>query len=152
METTNTTEQYVSHGSTITPGAISYKYDSISYTHSQIYVSNITEDTVQCTIKFIDNDGNDIGARARIFNGNQASGSVISVGTGTNTISIPPNGTRLFMFDADNYQNLFGYAVIEWASTNPKTVKALAGAHYLYSRNHGGVSHTGTPINMGQPF
>lgn len=142
-----------SHGSAIVPMVITYSYDTYNYTTSQLYLSNITSEEVQCTVRFYDHDGNDIGALADVYKGHQTAGIGVKIATDTSSFSIPANGTRYLDFYESTTRNQVGYAIVEWESTNVKISKALVGGHRTYGRaGTGTIFNSSTLINNGQPF
>ena len=145
--------QGVSHGSTMIPGIYNYYHSANSYNTSYLFLSNITDEPVQCTFKFYGHDGTDIGSRADIYTGSNTAGVSVEVATQTNTFTIPANGTYQVSLYTTNQQNIFGYAVVEWSSTNPKIAQALIGSHHIYGRSGAGALFRATDvINNGKPF
>ncbi|WP_147822608.1 hypothetical protein [Salidesulfovibrio onnuriiensis] len=141
-----------SHGSTIVPTILTWYKNDTTYNASSIYLSNVTEGAVECTVRFYDHDGNEIGAQANIYTGSQSGGSCVLESTG-NTFSIPANASRFVDFYKKSNRMLFGYAVVEWKSSNLKVAKALVGSVRQYGRSGSGTYTSGfMMINNGQPF
>ncbi|KAB1443282.1 hypothetical protein [Pseudodesulfovibrio senegalensis] len=142
-----------SHGSTLVPAMRDYCYAELKYIATQVYLSNITSEEVECTVRFYDHDGNDIGDEAKIYTGAYNTSRAKHLSTGS-TFSIPANSTRRVAFsDTSAQRHVMGYAIIEWKANNDKIGKALIGAVCYYQRTGTSLYTAGyVQINNGQPF
>lgn len=143
-----------SHGSILIP-AVQYHYKTskanLKYTLS---LSNITDEEIECTVRFFDSDGNDNGALVKIYKGSNDAYSTGAYTSG-NTFTIPAHGTRLVGISSGPQQCfVIGHAILEWKSNNDRIGKALiggirylqrSGTSYSYGISHG-------YLNNGQPF
>lgn len=127
-------------GRLLLPG-INFKYlGTYSYSYTDIYISNTTNETITCKITILDDDGND---------------ATFHMNPPTGIQEIPPYGTRQFALqDRSRNFSVKGQARIEWKSTDTGAAEAITGFVRYYG--HAGSASTtmsGTHlINNGHPF
>ena len=131
-----------------------YFSNSVNYTASKLYLSNITDEEIECSIRFYNDEGIDISARADVYKGSSTTGALVLEHSQTDTFTIPPRGSRVAQYyDATATRYEFGYAIVQWSSTNPAIGKAMLGNHRTLGRGgNGTISYTTDLINNGQPF
>lgn len=142
-----------SHGSILIP-MIRYQYKNTnSYILYTVSLSNITDEEVECTIRFFDSDGNENGANIGVCKGSSSNCSGGSCTQG-NTFTIPAHGTRVASISKFPQQcRVYGHAILEWKSNNDKIGKALiGGAYYQLRSGTSAYSISTCYLNNGQPF
>ncbi len=139
-----------SQGSTILPFTQVFKAKNAQL-QSDIYLSNITDTEVECTIHFYGNDGTERSNMALIYNGSENStGEIIGKG---NIVVLPAHSSRRVKFvSSSGIKNIYGYSIIQWNSKDDKTAKALVGCVRYLERINSSYVGGYILINNGQPF
>ncbi|WP_421902164.1 hypothetical protein [Maridesulfovibrio sp.] len=149
------TATFNAQGRTVVPVFYTHFSKSDSFTYSFISISNITSEAVQCKVTILDHDGNDQTHRGYIASGQYGGNSVPKTYPGNGEFEIPAYGTRLFCIaDTSQKYSIYGQAIIEWKSTDPRTSKALMGTMRYYGQS-GSTDRTRSgsiAINNGLPF
>lgn len=149
------TVTFIPQGSALVPGILARQQSNGEKEYSYIMLSNITSETVNCRVTVYDHDGNDVTYSSKILNGSSSNnGDFDPIASGTGDFTIPPHSSRIFSFWILNSSKkvMFGHAVVEWNSEDPKTRKALIG---VFNRKHIGTSRAyggDILINNGQAF
>ena len=149
------TSTFIPQGSALVPGVLARQQSNGEKEYSYIFLTNITSETVNCRVTVYDHDGNDVTYSSKILTGSSShNGDFNPIASGTGEFTIPPHSSRIFSFWILNSSKtvMFGHAVVEWNSDDPKTRKALIG---LFNRKHLGTSRAyggDILINNGQPF
>ncbi len=141
-------------GSAIVPhvkGLMSYI--STNSTYTAMYLSNVTNQNIECKIDVYDQNGNDVSSYGYILNPIPNNSGYQYVASGSSVFSIAAHSSRYFKYSGGGYSTrTFGYAVVKWNSNDPLMTKALVGAVEYRSGSNSSMSGGNVYINNGQPF
>ncbi|ACS78228.1 hypothetical protein [Maridesulfovibrio salexigens] len=140
-------------GSAVVAGVDHRYVSNVNFYSTSLRLSNITGETVQCKVTVFNHDGEDISSYGTIRTG--GSPNYQELASGTDTFDIPPYSTRSYELKSSRLnQSVYGYAVVEWTSNNPKLRKALIGVvtRLMVRPADVSTSQTERDINNGRPF
>ncbi len=146
-------DNFYPQGSTLVPNLVFQQHDGSNFFNQYMTITNITDKPVKCRVSVYNHDGLDITSLGKYYTGSSPSsyGTVISSGSGD--IDIPAHSTRLFALDGANTTFvIYGYAVIEWNSSDPQMRKALIAGRWSLRVSNGQHSCGQFSINNDQPF
>ncbi len=119
---------------------------------STIALSNITNEELNCTVNYYDDNGDDYSSIINIYKGSNSS-SESEIVSESNSFNMPAHSTRSVVFIQKKSVHIHGYAIVEWESSNKMIEKALVGGLRRYSIfSSGNNADTFSFINGGRPF
>lgn len=148
---------FAAGGSAVMPVCKNYKISSQETYNTQIYLSNVTDASIDVTITIFNYDGTivkDSGStlfragNVSNFNGNPTSND-------SATFTLAANNSAYFIFENAS-SSQYGYALIEWSQTSNAIYGLLANAREFHYRdiapNITREYAYSLPINGGKPF
>lgn len=147
------TECFNAKGNALVPHVRSYYADSTAFQSTAFSVSNITGSSVVCKVTVYDHDGNDVTSYGGVYSGSSNSGTSTVVAQGTGTFNIPANSTRVYRFEHKSPSAIYGYATIEWTSSDAQLRKAIIAGTRITGLVYGDSYFTSQgSVNNGEPF
>ncbi|SME96170.1 hypothetical protein [Desulfovibrio gilichinskyi] len=140
----NAEDNFNAQGSALVPG-VTLSFSNGKGNITDLVLTNITSEKVQCRVAFYNDEGADITSYVKIYSGGTTY-KLISSGTGN--FELPARATRQVTLKSTVPIWTVGYAIVEWASDDTQTRKALIGAMRQWTNTIMGW----TLINNGQPF
>ncbi len=141
---------FIPKGVALVPNIRAHHNSQTNWGITDVNVTNITGQTVQCRVTIYDHEGNDISTSTTLKNGGPS--GIVTLGSGDSPFSIPAHGTRCVRLSLGSGR-MFGHAVVEWVSDDSKLYKALiAGTAYFRQDSTNLTSSSSSLVNNGQPF
>ncbi len=142
-------------GTLIVPNMVYIWQSSYGYTYQWIVLTNITNESVECRVRFYDHNGQDRTSLGNVLTGTPSgNGLWETVAMNSGDFEIPAHNTRMFALAKSGTRNaIIGHALIEWQSNDPLLRKALVGG--LQTQQQNGLESIGRSssfLNNGQPF
>ena len=142
---------FVPNGSALIPGMSAKGLSSTNYDTCHLFISNISDNAVQCRVTVFDHDGNDVSHYCRLYTGGASEFTLLS--TGVSTFEIPAHSTRDYDLYDSTMPAILGYGIIEWEGIDKYQRKSLIAATMVYGRRTADAYFSSKfPINNGQPF
>ncbi|ACS80707.1 hypothetical protein [Maridesulfovibrio salexigens] len=149
-------ETFIPQGSALVSGIEVLYRGSYRYFQNRMFLTNITDQTIQCRVTVFDHNGDDITHFGQVMTGPAGGGGGhVVVSSGTGLFEIPAHSTRAFWFGSllSGTMTFYGHAVVEWMSNSSKLRRALIGSIYKFSLGSSSNYYaTERDINGGQPF
>lgn len=117
-----------------------------------IYVTNISGSEISCKVIVFDHDGKDITSHCNVLSGSPSANTATTIAAGTGSFNLSASATRVVNLPHNLSGMVYGHAVIEWTSTDPKVRKALISTVKQMKSRDSKTYGFSTPVNNGQPF
>ncbi len=143
----------IAAGRAITPMVEVRYIDETHHKDVRIFISNISNATVDCCVNFYSYDGDKENSNIKVYTGNDSGWRAI-LDTKENVFSIPAHSSRFVKIDrtSNKEQWKFGYAVIDWTCENKMVNKPLMAVLQTAYQQNGNSNEGMFAVNGGQPF
>ncbi|ACS78349.1 conserved hypothetical protein [Maridesulfovibrio salexigens DSM 2638] len=147
---------FVPQGSAVVSSVYVWYNTAYNKDLSYLYLTNITNQSVQVKVSVYNHDGADISNFGTVYTGSSsASPTYVAAG---GIFEIPPYSSRMYaVYGTQTAQTvIYGHANVEWSSSDPQLKKALMGVYRQIgqgsnTKHQGYFSHS-ILLNGGQPF
>jgi len=132
----------------IPPTGFSY-FTSSSYVQPQLFISNITNNSISITITFYDKNG---AILTGVVSGLNLNNLNSSPGNASISFDLAANATGYVFLNLNSASTNFGYGIIGWTQNSTAVYGLVANGSNVWYNNGRWINSYSIPINNGLPF